>query len=40
MYDMLAQLEKDGANGAEFKAKAKWIYAGFELEVYEIGRKP
>jgi hypothetical protein len=37
---LLAQLEKDGVNGAEFKAKAKWIHAGFELEVYEIERKP
>lgn len=36
---LLAQLEKDGSNGREFTAKAKWIHEGFELEVYEIEGK-
>ena len=36
---LLAQLEKDGPNGSEFTAKAKWINEGFEIEVYEIERK-
>ena len=36
---LLAQLEKDGSNGREFTARAKWIHEGFELEVYEIEGK-
>ncbi len=36
---LLAQLERDGMNGKEFTAKAKWIHEGFELEVFKIERK-
>ena len=35
---LIAKLEGDGINGQEFTVKARWIYEGFELEVYEIDR--
>ena len=36
---LIAQLEKDGANGREFIARVEWIREGVELDVYEIEKK-
>lgn len=36
LESFLATLEREGINGKEFEARAKWIKEGFELEVYEV----
>ena len=37
---LIAQLEAEKINGQEFVVRARWIHEGYELEVYDIEKKP
>ena len=37
---LIAHIEAEKINGQEFIARARWIHEGYELEVYDIEKKP